>query len=111
MDSTHRPTRLERRIMRDFPQPGSAHGITVALERLPEEAGYDAEHFRSERIRAAIILLADGDLTRFRQAVELAKTDWRDLLVAAELAHADWPIRLDDALGPCDVGRQAAQEG
>jgi hypothetical protein len=86
--------------MRDFPQPGAAHGITVALERLPDEAGYDAEHFRSERIRAAIILLADGDLTRFHQAIELAKTDWRDLLVAAQLANGNWPVRLDNELGP-----------
>lgn len=96
------PDRLERRIQRDFPAPGAAHGILTALDRLPVEAGYDEEHFRTERIRAAIVLLANGDLARFRSAVELAKTDWRDLLVAAELAHADWPTRLDEALGPDD---------
>jgi hypothetical protein len=93
------PSRLERRIVRDFPEPGSASGILAALDRLPEEAGYDADHFRTERIRAAVILFADGDLTRFRAAVELAKADWRDLLVAAGLAHWDWPARLDEALG------------
>ncbi|HEV2343083.1 MAG TPA: hypothetical protein VGS97_03250 [Actinocrinis sp.] len=96
-------SRLERRIRRDFPAPGSAHGIITALDRLPDEAGYGEEHFRTERIRAAIVLLADGDLSRFRDAVELAKTDWRDLLVAAGLAHADWPSLLDEALGPADV--------
>lgn len=105
------PTRLERRIQRDFPAPGSAHGILVALERLPDEAGYGEEHFRTERIRAAIVLLANGDLTRFREAVELAKADWRDLLVAAELADEDWAARLDEALGPRDAGRQAMREG
>jgi hypothetical protein len=97
-------SRLERRIHRDFSEPGSAHGIITALDRLPEEAGYAREHFRTERIRAAIVLLANGDLSRFRGAVELAKSDWRDLLVAAELADADWPARLDDALGPDESG-------
>ena len=96
------PNRLERRIQHDFPAPGSANGIITALDRLPDEAGYDPDHFRTERIRAAIVLLADGDLSRFREAVDLAKTDWRDLLMAAELAHADWPARLDEALGPDD---------
>lgn len=104
-------SRLEKRILHDFPAPGSAHGIITALDRLPEEAGYGEEHLRSERVRAAIVLLADGSLSGFRRAVELAKTDWRDLLVAAELANEDWPARLDEALGPEDAGRPAVQEG
>jgi hypothetical protein len=103
------PDRLERRIRHDFPAPGSANGIITALDRLPHEAGYDAEHLRSERIRAAIVLLADGDLSHFREAVELAKTDWRDLLVAAGLAHADWPLRLDEALGPDDADDRSSR--
>jgi hypothetical protein len=102
-------TRLEGRIRRDFPAPGAANGILTALDRLPGEAGYDEEFFRSERIRAAIVLLADGDLSHFRKAVELAKADWRDLLVAAGLAHEDWPARLDEALGPDNGDDQAPQ--
>ncbi|MEU0940582.1 MULTISPECIES: hypothetical protein [unclassified Embleya] len=93
-------TRLERRIRRDFPAPGSAPEIVRMLDALPEAAGHDREMLGSERIRAAIVLLADGDLGRFRRAVELAKADWRDLLVDAELADADWPARLDTELGP-----------
>jgi len=93
-------SRLEKRIQHDFPAPGAANGIITALDRLPEEAGYGEDCLRSERVRAAIVLLANGTLSGFREAVELAKTDWRDLLVAAELAHEDWPARLDDALGP-----------
>lgn len=42
---------------------------------------------------------------RFREAVELVLTDWRDLLVAAELAQADWPGRLGAELGPERPGR------
>jgi hypothetical protein len=104
------PTRLEKRIQRDFPAPGAANGIITALDRLPDEAGYGREMLSSERVRAAIVLIADGDLAEFRGAVELAKTDWRDLLVAAELAHADWPARLDEALGPDDAADESAQE-
>ena len=105
-----RPTRLEKRIQRDFPATGAANGIITALDRLPDEAGYGREMLSSERVRAAIVLLANGDLAEFRQAIELAKTDWRDLLVAAELAHADWPARLDEELGPEDAEDDSVRE-
>ncbi|MYS84789.1 hypothetical protein [Embleya scabrispora] len=93
-------TRLERRIRRDFPEPGSAPEILRLLDALAEAAGHDREALRSERVRAAIVLLAEGDIAKFRRAVELAKADWRDLLVDAELADAHWPDRLDSELGP-----------
>lgn len=103
-------TRLERRIRKDFPEPGSASGIIAALDRLPDDAGYGEEMLRSERIRAAIVLYADGDLARFRWAVQLAMMDWRDLLIAADLAHADWPARLDAALGPQESATENGTE-
>jgi hypothetical protein len=93
------PSRLERRIQRDFPAPGSANGVLRLLAELPSRAGYDHEALASERIQAAAVLLADGNLRRLRQALELAAQDWRDLLVAAGLANADWPQRLNDELG------------
>jgi hypothetical protein len=37
----------------------------------------------------------DGD--KFHSALELGKTDWRDLLVSAGLEHDDWPRVLEDA--------------
>jgi hypothetical protein len=40
-----------------------------------------------ERIRFAALRLSQGDVERLRRAVTLAKTDWRDLLVAAEFAR------------------------
>jgi hypothetical protein len=92
-------SRLERRIARDFPEPGSARGVLQLLAELPRQAGYDAETLASERVQAAIILLADGSLQRLRQAVDLAAADWRDLLVAAGLANEDWPQRLNHELG------------
>lgn len=97
-------TRLERRIRRDFPEPGSASEILRILDALPDAAGYDKENLRSERIRAAIVLFAGGDITKFRQAVELAKVDWRDVLIAGELADADWAVSFDAELGPENPG-------
>lgn len=57
-----------------------------------------------ERLRFAAIRLSDGALPRLRDAIALAKTDWRDLLVGADFAddvhaHRSWqPRRLEPAL-------------
>lgn len=69
------------------------------LDELPDRAGYDTEHFAGERVQAAIVLISQGSIQRFREAIGLGLTDWRDLLVAAELAHEDWPDRLRAELG------------
>ena len=47
------------------------------------------------RIRFAALKLSNGDLGKLREAVDLAKLDWRDLLVAAGFAdnihaHEQW---------------------
>jgi hypothetical protein len=81
--------RLRRRIERDFPAPGSA-----ALVAETVAAASDCE-----RIQAAVVLCARGDLDRLRGACELAMLDWRDVLAGAGLAHEDWPARLDTELG------------
>jgi hypothetical protein len=40
-----------------------------------------------ERFRFAALKMSGGDLDRLLQAVEVAKQDWRDLLVAAGFAN------------------------
>jgi hypothetical protein len=91
-------SRLHRRIRRDFPEPGSAAEILGLLAELPHQSGHDI--LGTERVQAAIILLAKGDITRFRHALTLSTQDWRDVLVAAGLADENWPTRLDQELGP-----------
>lgn len=54
----------------------------------------------SERVQAAIVVWARGDLSRLRSSLELARSDWRDVLVRGDLADADWPTKLDAELGP-----------
>ncbi len=48
-----------------------------------------------DRVRLAAIKISRGSVPRLRDAVELAKTDWRDVLVAAGfsedvMAHVNW---------------------
>jgi hypothetical protein len=83
--------RLARRVRHDF--GADAELVLAALAELP---GYAA----SERVQAAMVRLADGGLGRLDAQLREALIDWRDVLVAAGLAHEDWPERLDADLGP-----------
>ena len=82
--------RVASRVRRDFPDPGSAEDL---IRRL---ATADA----GERVQAAVVLWAGGDLRRFNDSLELASRDWRDVLVRGGLETEDWPERLDAELGP-----------
>ena len=90
--------RLHERIRRDFPDPGAAKGIEGALRVLAGELSGSGES--TERLLAAAVVIADGDVDRFRSAVRLARTDWRDLLMAGGLGHEDWLRVLDEELSP-----------
>ena len=54
----------------------------------------------SERVQAAIVMSARGDLYGIRSSVELAKSDWRDVVVRGDLADEYWPDKLEAELGP-----------
>jgi hypothetical protein len=82
--------RLRKRIERDFPAPGSAPAVIELVSTIGD----------TERVQAAVVLWARGDLARLRNARDLALDDWRDVLVRAELADGGWPSRLDTELGP-----------
>jgi hypothetical protein len=48
-----------------------------------------------ERVRFAVLKLSEGDLDQMREVVQLAETDWRDVLVDAGFAddseaHLTW---------------------
>jgi integrase len=83
-------TRLRRRIERDFPGPGSAREVVRIV----------AEASPTERVQAAIVLAAEGELRMIRDGAELAGIDWRDVSVNGGLAHEDWAQELDRQLGP-----------
>ena len=50
-----------------------------------------AELQDAERLQAALVLSSQGDYQEFQTLLNLAHTDWRDVLVSAELADDDWP--------------------
>lgn len=92
--------RLHRRIQRDFPDPQDCRGVEGALRSLLGKLGEDdIRGAGTERLLCAVVLFAAGDVRRMKPAVEQVFTDWRDLLVDAELANEDWPSRLDAELG------------
>lgn len=58
----------------------------------------------TERVKAAVVLTADGQLDRLRDGLALADTDWRDALMLTrgtpfDLSGQDWQDVLDDELG------------
>jgi len=50
-------------------------------------------------VQAAVVILARGNVGRLKDHISLARTDWRDVLVAAGVANEDWPSLLDAELG------------
>ena len=47
----------------------------------------ELDEYELERFRFAALKLSDGNLDKLREAIELAKSDWRDLLMAAGFAN------------------------
>jgi hypothetical protein len=90
--------RLARRVRREF-SADDAVNVLEQLRAIPE-ALPGGERQNRERLQAALVLPARGDRRAFDELLELAHIDWRDLLVAAELADDDWPKKLKTALGP-----------
>ncbi|MEU2434478.1 hypothetical protein ABZ611_34225 [Streptomyces sp. NPDC007861] len=90
--------RLHRRIRRDFPDAEAARGVAGALRVLADELAGSQQD--PERLMAAAVFFATGDINRFRSAIQGARKDWRDLLMAGGLGYEGWPSVLDEELGP-----------
>lgn len=80
--------RLARRIHADFAQSGRAQEVCDLVERASD----------SERIQTAIVLVSGGNLDALLDAISLAATDWRDVLMAGGLGHEGWEDRMNLAL-------------
>ncbi|WP_328625853.1 MULTISPECIES: hypothetical protein [unclassified Streptomyces] len=94
--------RLQRRVRRDFPDAEVAKGVEGALRSTSRKLDPDGRvGAGGERLMAALVIYARGDIGRLKDAVKLAHLDWRDLFVATDLADEDFEQRLDDELpGP-----------
>jgi hypothetical protein len=70
---------VERIVRRDFAVERQAE-VFAALA----EYGSAAWHNEADRVHAAALKLAGGDLEALRQAIVTAREDYRDVLAAAE---------------------------
>jgi hypothetical protein len=88
--------RVERYVRRHFEETDAE----LVLDALREwRISYEAEP-PNERLIAAVVLVADGRLEGVDEGFRLAELDWRDLLVAADLANEDWRSVLSSLMGP-----------
>ena len=85
----------------------SPREVDEASEWLEEECGNnlpsckDNDEYDMERIRFAAIKLSQGNLLKLLKAIDEARMDWRDLIMAADFgfdvnAHEIW---VQDILG------------
>jgi len=72
------PEDIIAKVRKDFPEDD---GLMV-LQLLSEFQKNNPD--LSERILRCIVFLAKGSFEEFARAVELARVDWRDLIVQAE---------------------------
>jgi hypothetical protein len=73
------PEGINRIVHKDFPESQVDAVLDVLREYGPEDW-----HREGWRVKAAVLRLADGKLHALRTAMEVAKCDFRDVLVAAE---------------------------
>jgi hypothetical protein len=71
---------IDRIVRRDFPSEGVEEVMSILK-------GYDSG--APNRVRAAALKLADGDLARLRREIVRANDDYRDVLLSAE-----YPVRM-----------------
>jgi len=83
-----------------FPQDAAAAGSVLVEEcgqNLPFCENYT--EYELERLRFAALKLSKGNLSKLHEAVEIAKRDWRDLLVWSGFgntltAHENWARKI-----------------
>lgn len=86
----------ERRIEVLFPESQRAEVAELLLKHCGQKLPFleKLDEFQLERYRFAALKLSAGSIDRLREAIGLAKSDWRDLLIAAGFgepnAHKQW---------------------
>lgn len=77
--------RIERMFSPEQREEVSRTLIDECGNNLPFCKGLSPEAL--DRLRFSVLKLSEGDMPKLRKAMELAKQDWRDLLVAAGFAN------------------------
>lgn len=61
--------------------------------KMIEDAGFPLNDDNA-RIVYAILKLSGSNLIKLSEAIALAESDWRDVLVAAKLANENWEQKI-----------------
>lgn len=92
------PSPLVRREVERRFGPRDAPAVLRQLEATPLPLLERADRQRErDRVHLAVLKEAASDPARVPALLALAARDWRDLLVGAGLADADWPRVLSEA--------------
>ncbi len=93
----------ERRIAALFPPSSKAEVSELLINQCGNNLPFcgNDDELQLERIRFSALKLSAGNIDKLKDAIKLAKTDWRDLLVAAGFAndttaHKRWIPRPSD---------------
>src|SRR5690348_12940852 len=76
------------KVRRLFPDPALDDALAVL-----DDYGAEPYQREKERVQLAALKISNGDLERLRQAMAIARTDYRDVLAAAEYPNgfrAEW---------------------
>jgi hypothetical protein len=76
-----------------LPFPFSVRSGRTVLLAKRHRAAHGGGPEGTERVHAAVVIPADGDVDRLVVLAPEAEQDWRDVLVAAGLAGEGWPER------------------
>jgi hypothetical protein len=79
----------ERRLSLMFAPELRAQVGTLLMEQCGNNIPFceKNDEFQMERIRFAVLKLSGGSMAELLRAIEVAKVDWRDVLVAAGFGH------------------------
>lgn len=92
---------IERLVQRDFVEE-----ITDRVRTLLESYGPKPHHFEQNRVRAAVLKLANGNLAELTRQLAVADMDFRDVVGAAE-----YPSQMKSGfVGMKRVGAERLQE-
>ncbi|WP_030259805.1 hypothetical protein [Streptomyces violens] len=89
--------RIVRHIRKEFPEDQS-ETVAQLLEEVIEPITEGNVMFQ-ERVAAAAVICSQGDLDEFFAVLEEVRADWRDVLVAAGLADAQWKQLINEKFG------------
>ncbi|MGW2486749.1 hypothetical protein ACWCV9_05940 [Streptomyces sp. NPDC001606] len=90
-------SRIKQRIKRDYPEAEQPAVASILVELSDEISRY--ENAQLERIIAATLIHGQADVDKLLTAVQVALSDWRDVLMGSGLEHSDWPARLNCEFG------------